>query len=76
MKTYGKLFYCRFLYLFLLILPHFFYAQARLVLNNNGYINIENSAYLVVDNNNANAITTLGTGGNLYHGALTLNGYK
>ena len=40
-------------------------AQMRVVLNNNPYINISSSAYLVIDNNNANAITTLGTGGNI-----------
>lgn len=40
-------------------------AQARLVLNNNGYINIENNAFLVIDNGAANAITLLGTGGNI-----------
>ena len=40
-------------------------AQMRVVLNNNPYINISSSAYLVIDNSNANAITTLGTGGNI-----------
>jgi hypothetical protein len=49
----------------LLILPKLSYTQARLVLNNDIYINIENSAYLVIDNSNANALTTLGTGGNI-----------
>ncbi len=32
-------------------------AQARIVINNGGIINIEDSAYLVVDNPNPNAIT-------------------
>jgi hypothetical protein len=40
-------------------------GQGRLVLNNNIFINIENSAYLVIDNPNANALTTAGTGGNI-----------
>lgn len=41
------------------------FSQARLVFNNNGYINIENNAYLVIDNGAANAVTLLGTGGNI-----------
>lgn len=49
----------------LLLLPIFAQAQARLVFNNNAYINIENQAYLVVDNGAANAITLLGSGGNI-----------
>ncbi len=40
-------------------------AQARLVFNNNGWVRIDNGAWLVLDNGNPNAITTLGTGGNL-----------
>ena len=41
------------------------YSQARVVINNNGYIVIDNSAYLVLANSNANALTTVGTGGNI-----------
>ncbi len=41
------------------------YSQARVVINNNCFIVIDNSAYLVIDNSNANALTTLGTGGNI-----------
>ncbi len=41
------------------------FAQARLVLNNNGYVRITNGAYVVLDNGNANAITLTGTGGHL-----------
>lgn len=53
------------LFISLLILPGIVFSQARLVFNNNGYINIENQAYLVIDNGAANAITLLGTGGNI-----------
>ena len=35
------------LYLALLLLPVIGFSQARLVLNNNGYINIEIQAYLL-----------------------------
>lgn len=52
------------LFIFLL-LPGMLFSQARLVFNNNGYINIENNAYLVIDNGAANAVTLLGTGGNI-----------
>lgn len=48
-----------------LLLPGMLFSQARLVFNNNGYINIENNAYLVIDNGAANAVTLLGTGGNI-----------
>ena len=40
-------------------------AQARIVINNNAIITMDNGVYLVVDNGNANAITTAGTGGNI-----------
>ncbi len=40
-------------------------AQNRLILNQNVYAVITNSAYLVIDNANANGITTIGTGGNI-----------
>ncbi|MBW6482104.1 MAG: T9SS type A sorting domain-containing protein [Vicingaceae bacterium] len=49
----------------LLTLPIIGFSQARLVFNNGGYINIENNAYLVIDNGAANAVTLLGTGGNI-----------
>jgi hypothetical protein len=48
----------------LFILPFTGYSQARLVFNNDGYMNIENNAYLIIDNGNANAITTT-NGGNI-----------
>lgn len=38
---------------------------ARLVLNNNAWVRIDNGAWVVLDNPNANALTTLGSGGNL-----------
>ncbi len=41
------------------------YSQARLMLNNSPFIVIDNGANLVIDNGAANAITTLGTGGNI-----------
>jgi hypothetical protein len=41
------------------------YSQSRLTLNNNAYIVLNNSYNLVIDNNASNAITLLGTGGNI-----------
>lgn len=41
------------------------FSQARLVMNNDGYVVITNSAFLVLDNSNANAITQAGTGGRI-----------
>lgn len=41
------------------------FSQARLVFNDDAYMNIDNNAYLVVHNGNANAISLLGTGGNI-----------
>ncbi|MDY0388461.1 MAG: T9SS type A sorting domain-containing protein [Methanolobus sp.] len=41
------------------------YSQNRLVFNNNSYIVMNNSCYLVIDNISSNAITLLGTGGNI-----------
>lgn len=52
-------------YIALLLLPTIVFSQARLVLNDNGYINIENQAFLVIDNGASNAITVTGTGGNI-----------
>lgn len=49
----------------LIALPTLLFSQARLVFNNGGYINIENNAFLVIDNGAANAITLAGTGGNI-----------
>ncbi len=41
------------------------FAQARMVMNNNVFMVINNSATLVVANANSNAISTLGSGGNI-----------
>ncbi len=49
----------------ILLFPLLGYTQERLVLNNDAFLNIDGSAYLVIDNGNANAITTLGAGGNI-----------
>ena len=40
-----------------LFIPLSTFAQARLVLNNGGIVNITNSAFVVIDNPNSNAIT-------------------
>ncbi len=41
------------------------FAQERLILNNDVFLIISNNAKVVLDNSNANAITTTGTGGNI-----------
>jgi len=41
------------------------YAQGRLIFNNNAYMVLANYIYLVVNNSSSNAITTLGSGGNI-----------
>lgn len=41
------------------------YSQTRVMINNDGFIVIDNSAFVVIENPNPNAITTLGTGGNI-----------
>jgi len=50
--------------------PTFSQSQARLVINNNAYVRMDggttvNPIYIVIENSNANSLTTLGTGGNL-----------
>lgn len=52
------------------LLPILVFSQARIVLNDNGYIRLNggtqaNKVYLVIANGNANAITTNGSGGNI-----------
>lgn len=47
------------------------FSQARVVINNNGYVVIDNSAYVVLANPNPNALTTIGTGGNIVSEAET-----
>ena len=46
-------------------MPVLVIAQARLVMNNGGFMVMQNGIYLVVDNPNSNAITELGAGGNI-----------
>lgn len=41
------------------------FSQGQVVFNNDPYLVISNGAYLVIDNSATNAITTLGTGGNI-----------
>src|SRR3989338_6099827 len=47
------------------------FSQARLVMNNDPHLVIANGAYVVLENSNANAITTLGTGGRIVSEAET-----
>lgn len=49
----------------LLIVTLLGWSQSRIIMNNDPYIVMNGSVFLVVDNNNANAITTTGTGGNI-----------
>jgi len=58
----------RYKYIFfpaLVFLSFNLFSQARVVINNNAFIVIDNSAKLVVDNPATNAVTTIGTGGNI-----------
>src|SRR4051812_15737299 len=48
-----------------IILNFSVYSQTRLVFNNDAYLVVSNDAYLVIDNSSANAVTLLGTGGNI-----------
>lgn len=43
----------------------FAFSQARMVINNNGYVVIDNSAFVVLQNPNPNALTITGTGANI-----------
>ncbi|MCB0401840.1 MAG: T9SS type A sorting domain-containing protein [Flavobacteriales bacterium] len=47
------------------------FGQARVVINNNGFVVIDNSAFVVLANPNANALSTMGTGGNIVSEAET-----
>lgn len=51
--------------LILIGLPALVYSQNRIVFNNNSYMVIDNAANLVIDNQLPNALSTLGTGGNI-----------
>lgn len=54
-----------FIILFFVVITSSAFSQGRLVLNNGGYVVIDNSAFVVLENSNSNALTTLGTGGNI-----------
>ena len=45
--------------------PLLSFSQARLVMDNDGYLVITNGAYVVLDNSNSNALTQTGTGGRI-----------
>lgn len=49
----------------LVLLSFNLFSQARVIINDNAFIVIDNSAKLVVDNPATNAVTTVGTGGNI-----------
>lgn len=49
----------------LILLPHLLFAQARLVLNNDPWVVMNNNVFIVLENSNANAITLAGTGGRI-----------
>ncbi|MBL7939411.1 MAG: T9SS type A sorting domain-containing protein [Flavobacteriales bacterium] len=51
--------------LIVLALPTAAWAQARLVLNNNAWLRIDNGAWVVIGNPDPTGIQTLGTGGNI-----------
>ncbi|MFH2141610.1 MAG: T9SS type A sorting domain-containing protein [Bacteroidota bacterium] len=51
--------------LFILFLCGLAFSQNRLILNNDIYAVIDSSSYLVIGNSAPNAISTLGTGGNI-----------
>jgi hypothetical protein len=43
--------------IFFILITNVVFAQARLILNNGGIVNITNNAFVVIDNPAANAIT-------------------
>ncbi len=61
----------RILFLSCLFLPALMFSQARMTINDNAFMVISNSAYLVLDNGNANALAIAGTGGNIITEAET-----
>jgi hypothetical protein len=54
-----------FFHSFLLLSTLFSFGQARLVINNNAFIVVSNSAKVVLENPNTNALTIWGTGANI-----------
>src|SRR5580704_17528349 len=53
------------IFIFLLLCHAIAGAQARLVMNNDAFLVINDSAYVVLENGSPNAITTLGSGGDI-----------
>lgn len=53
------------IFILLLVCHAIVSAQARLVLNSGAFVVINDSAYVVLENSSPNAITTLGSGGNI-----------
>lgn len=51
--------------LVLALAPLLGHAQSRVVLNDDAFLNITNGAFLVIDNPNANALSTAGAGGHI-----------
>lgn len=51
--------------LLLSLIPFLANSQARLVINNDAYLTMDGGIFIVLDNNNPNAITTTGSGGNI-----------
>lgn len=41
------------------------HAQGRLIINDDAYVTMDGGVFIVVDNANTNAVTTMGSGGNL-----------
>jgi hypothetical protein len=67
MKLLAKITFISFL---IIVFPLLANSQARLVINNNAYVRMNGGTavtpvYIVMDNGNANAVSTAGTGGNL-----------
>ncbi|HLP53809.1 MAG TPA: T9SS type A sorting domain-containing protein [Fluviicola sp.] len=57
--------YSKLLSAFLLVSSSAVFAQSRLILNNNAFVVIDNNAKVVIENPATNAVTTMGTGGNI-----------
>ena len=51
--------------LFLSLVSVAVFGQARMMINNNAYVVMDGGVFIVLDNANANAMSTLGSGGNL-----------
>ena len=51
--------------LFFVVGTNSFFAQTRMVINDDAYLVIENSAFVVLDNPNSNALSVAGAGGKI-----------